>query len=100
MKHISIRTHGFTLIEIMIVVAIIGLLAAMAIPNLLEAQKKARRTACWNNLKQIEGAKLRWSLEHNKGAGMALASFVRSGACSRFGEGIYLKKALEIPAHE
>ena len=68
MKHHSIRTRGFTLIEIMIVVAIIGLLAAVAIPNLLDAQKKAKRTACWGNLKQIEGAKMRWSLEHNKGA--------------------------------
>jgi prepilin-type N-terminal cleavage/methylation domain-containing protein len=61
------RNRGFTLIEIMIVVAIIGLLAAVAIPNLVRAQKTAKRTACINNLKTIEGAKVQWSLENKKG---------------------------------
>jgi prepilin-type N-terminal cleavage/methylation domain-containing protein len=61
------RRSGFTLIEIMIVVAIIGLLAAVAIPNLVRAQKTAKRTTCINNLKTIEGAKVQWSLENKKG---------------------------------
>lgn len=48
--------QGFTLVEIMIVVLIIGLLAAIAVPNFTKARKKAQRNACIDNLRQIEGA--------------------------------------------
>lgn len=51
-----LRKKGFTLVEIMIVVAIIGLLAAIAIPNFVRARQQAQRQACIANLKQIEGA--------------------------------------------
>jgi len=57
---------AFTLVEIMIVVAIIGLLAAVAIPNLVKARKTAQRAACINNLKAMEGAKATWALEMRK----------------------------------
>src|SRR5436309_13288781 len=69
MRHAISRRTGFTLIEIMIVVAIIALLAAVAIPNLAKARKSAARTACINNLKTIEGAKNIWALNNKKGDG-------------------------------
>ena len=67
MKLITSRKHGFTLIEIMIVVAIIGLLAAIAIPNFVHARTQAQINACINNLRQIDGAKQEWALETKQG---------------------------------
>src|ERR1041385_6360730 len=60
------RKSGFTLVEIMIVVAIIGLLAAIAIPNFVKARGTAQRNACIHNLRQIDGAKEQWALENKK----------------------------------
>jgi prepilin-type N-terminal cleavage/methylation domain-containing protein len=64
MKTGKIRAAGFTLVEIMIVVAIIGLLATIAIPNFVRARLKAQQSACINNLRQIDGAKQTWALEN------------------------------------
>ncbi|MDD4013124.1 MAG: prepilin-type N-terminal cleavage/methylation domain-containing protein [Candidatus Omnitrophica bacterium] len=54
---------GFTLVEIMIVVAVISLLAAVALPNFRRAQRQAQANVCIANLKHIDDAKALWAIE-------------------------------------
>ena len=73
MKMKTSKKSGFTLVEIMIVVAIIGLLAAIAIPNFVRARTTSQANACINNLRQMDGGVQQYALENKLSSSSAYA---------------------------
>jgi prepilin-type N-terminal cleavage/methylation domain-containing protein len=65
-KFFNKARHGFTLVEIMIVVLIIGILLAIAVPNFIRARESSRAKSCVSNLKQIDSAKEQWAMDNKK----------------------------------
>lgn len=72
--------EGFTLLEIMLVVAIIGLLAAIAIPAFLTARDKSQTNVCISGLRQIDSAKEQWALTEGKRDAYVVEDTDKAGA--------------------
>ena len=83
---------AFTLIEIMIVVAIIGILAAIAIPSIVGNIERARAQACAVNRKNIDGAKVQWALDHKRDTADV------PDESQLFGPGYYLEHKPDCPS--
>ena len=79
---------GFTLVEVMIVSAIIGLLASLAIPNLVRARDTSRLNIIYSNLRALDTAKEQWALDNNQASGTpvtditVLSNYLRWGCIS------------------
>jgi prepilin-type N-terminal cleavage/methylation domain-containing protein len=69
LNQINKRRGGFTLVEIMIVVAIIALLAAIAVPGFLRARKRSQASRILNDLRLIDAAVDQYAIENNKTSG-------------------------------
>ncbi len=90
------KKSGFTLVEIMIVVAIIGLLAAIAIPSFVKARTTSQQNACINNLRQIDSSKEQWAMANNKSGTYAVTTADITTADT--GINSYMKKVPACPA--
>ena len=73
MKRVNKKNKGFTLVEIMIVVMIIGILLAIAVPNFVRARETSRTRSCVANLKQVDSGKEQYAMEARLASGAAVA---------------------------
>jgi prepilin-type N-terminal cleavage/methylation domain-containing protein len=88
LKYMHKRRGGFTLVEIMIVVAIIALLAAIAIPAWLRARKRSQASRVLNDLRMIDAAVDQYAIENNKTSG-SLVTVAQWTAYMKKGSALY-----------
>ena len=100
------RDHrsGFTFIELIIVITIIGLLVAIAVPSYIRVRDNSRLSVIYSNLRTIEHAKSEWALENRKTTGAPIASvamlndYFRAGTIHDALNEIYVPNAVGTPA--
>ena len=88
----KVQQAGFTLTEIMIVVAIIGLLAVIAIPAFAQSRARSAQNLCISNLRHIDDAKAQWAMDTRKGLG------VQPHDKDLFGPMLYIRTKPQCPA--
>ena len=98
------RYGGFTILELMIVVAMIGVLLAIAIPNFVKTRDTSQLAAVYSNLRIIEAAKDQWALENKKGTGdstdlPALSEFLKGGTIKAVVHEVYESNLIGLPAY-
>lgn len=77
MQRLSQKPRGLTLVEIMIVVAIIAMLAAIALPSIIRARKRAQGTSIKDGLRLIDSTVDQYALEYNLGTGNVAMDSIR-----------------------
>jgi len=83
--------RAFTLVEIMIVVLIIGILLAIAVPNFIRARESSRAKACVSNLRQVDSAKEQFAMDNKLGSGGTITNGMTDLLT-------YIKKTPECPS--
>jgi prepilin-type N-terminal cleavage/methylation domain-containing protein len=91
-KGLKAARRGFTLIEIMIVVLIIGILLAIAVPNFVKARENSRAKSCVSNLKQIDSAKEQFAMDTRLTTGAAVAT------TNLYGSTAYIRSEPKCPS--
>jgi prepilin-type N-terminal cleavage/methylation domain-containing protein len=99
LRKLQTRRGGFTLVEIMIVVAIIALLAAIAVPNFLRARKRSQATQVLEDLRLIDSAIDQYAIEYNKTGG-ADVSWDDIKSYLKTGSKLYNSEGKDILGHD
>ena len=96
LRKLNTKHAGFTLVEIMIVVAIIALLAAIAVPNFLRARKRSQATQCLEDLRIIDSAVDQYAIENNKISGFGPLSWTDVKAYIKANTRLYTSNGVDI----
>lgn len=91
------------MVEVLTVVAVVGLLCAIAVPNYIKSRDNSRLNTIYNNLRVLEDAKEQWALENRRGVGepvdiTVIASFIGGGKIKPVVNELYVPNPIGTPA--